>query len=122
MSVVLDTNAAIYHLADRLDPPLGSEAFAASVITQIELLAFPSLTPENEAEIRRMLTQDVEVVPLTSAIVERTIQLRRAHRLKLPDAAIVATALELDYELMTNDAQLAKTPGVRWRTVNLKQS
>jgi predicted nucleic acid-binding protein len=122
LSVVLDTNAAIYQLAGRLEFGLGEETFAVSVITQIELLSFPGLTGEDEAKIRTMLTHEVEVVPLTPAIVERTVQLRRAHRLKLPDAAIVATAMELGYELMTNDAQLARVPGVRWQRVDLKQS
>lgn len=122
MSVLLDTNASIYQLSGRLDVPLGKGSFSVSVITQIELLSFPAITSEDEARIRKMLEQEVEVVPLTAAIVERTISLRRAHRLKLPDAVIVATAMELGYELMTNDAQLVKVPGVRWRTVNLKQS
>ena len=53
-------------------------------------------------------------------IVERTIQLRRIHRLKLPDAVIVATAMALDYELMTNDTALAKVPGVRLKAFELK--
>lgn len=122
MSVLLDTNASIYHLEDRLTPPLGTGAFAVSVITQIELLSFPGLTAADEAKIRTMLGQELEVIPITGAIVERTISLRRVHRLKLPDAVIAATAMELGYELMTNDAQLAKVPGVRWRAVNLKAS
>ena len=122
MSVVLDTNTSIYHLEDRLDPPLGQGVFVVSIITQIELLSFPGLTAENETAIQRMLAQEVEIMPLNDPIAERTISLRRAHRLKLPDAVIVATALELGYELMTNDAALAKVPGLRWRPVTLKTS
>ena len=61
-------------------------------------------------------------MPLSEAIVERTIRLRRSSRIKLPDAVIAATALELGYELMTNDATLAKVPGVRWKPVTLKTS
>ena len=120
MSVVLDTNVSIYHLKDLLEPPLGIGVFAVSIITQIELLSFPGLTAEDESAIRRMLAQDVEIIPLTEPIVQRTITLRRAHRLKLPDAVITATAIELGYELMTNDAALAKVPGLRWRPVTLK--
>ncbi len=107
LSIVLDTNVSIYHLKDLLGPPFGIGIFAVSIITQIELLSLPGLTPTDEAAIRRMLAQDVEVIPLTEPIVPRTIALRRAHRLKLPDAVIAATALELGYELMTNDAALA---------------
>ena len=120
MSVVLDTNASIYQLSGRLDVRLTLGAFVVSIITEIELLSFPGLTPEDEARIRTMLAQEVEVVPLTPVVVERTIRLRRTYRLKLPDAAIVATAMALDYELMTNDAALAKIPGVRLRAFDLK--
>lgn len=120
MSLVLDTNASIYQLAGILDLPIGRGIFAVSVVTKIELLAFPGLTAESEVEVRRMLVEDVEVVPLSEAIVERTIRLRRTSRIKLPDAVIAATALELGYELMTNDAALAKVPGVRWKPVTLK--
>ncbi|WP_084178862.1 PIN domain-containing protein [Fimbriimonas ginsengisoli] len=60
------------------------------------------------------------MIPLSSAVVERTVAVRRAHRLKLPDAVIVATALEFDFDLMTNDQQLSKAPGLRCRPVSLK--
>ena len=52
---MLDTNASIYQLAGILDLPIGRGIFAVSVVTKIELLAFPGLTAESEAEVRRML-------------------------------------------------------------------
>ena len=47
------------------------------------------------------------------------ICLRREHRLKLPDAIVAATAVELDTELLTNDIRLAGTPRVRVRALRV---
>ncbi|MGL5197226.1 MAG: type II toxin-antitoxin system VapC family toxin, partial [Chroococcales cyanobacterium] len=44
-----------------------------------------------------------ERVPLLPQIEERTIQLRRHHRLKLPDALIAATALHCSACVMTRN-------------------
>jgi len=52
MSIVLDTNAVLYFLAGRLAEPLPQANFFVSVITEIELLSYPLLKMEDEAEIR----------------------------------------------------------------------
>ncbi|MCK5233037.1 MAG: PIN domain-containing protein [Desulfobulbaceae bacterium] len=41
-------------------------------------------------------------------IKKRTIQIRRAHKVKLPDAIIIATALSLEAKIFSNDTQMAK--------------
>jgi len=94
-----DTNIFIYYLA--AEPavlPFFSAEFLSqheviiSTIVRIELLSFPELSPEEETVISDLLMQ-FERVPLLPDIENRTIQLRRQHRLKLPDAVIAATAL-----------------------------
>lgn len=47
----------------------------------------------------------MEFVP---AIQDRTVDLRKRHKLKLPDAAIVATADFLNVQLITADKRFAK--------------
>ncbi|MGK7890639.1 MAG: type II toxin-antitoxin system VapC family toxin [Leptolyngbyaceae cyanobacterium] len=99
MKYLYDTNIFIYYLA--ADPavlPFFSAEFLSqhgviiSTIVRIELLSFPELSPEEEMVISDLLMQ-FERVPLLPDIEDRTIQLRRQHRLKLPDAVIAATAL-----------------------------
>ena len=51
----------------------------------------------------RMLLDNAEVVMLTTAIAERTINLKRAVKIKTPDAIIAATALEAEFTLITNN-------------------
>lgn len=95
---------------------IASGDYGVSVITEMELLAWPTLTDEEEEKVRTFL-ECVIVCELTSPIRERAVRLRRSERLKLPDAIICAIALEHGVELWTNDARLATVPGVVCRTV-----
>jgi predicted nucleic acid-binding protein len=115
----LDTNAVLYMFSGRLQVPLEPEEYVVSIITEIELLSFPALTPATEAEIRAFLS-DVDLIELTPEIKERAILVRRRHRLKLPDAIIAATAMEMDAELVTNDARFAAVEGLGSVQLKLK--
>jgi predicted nucleic acid-binding protein len=51
----------------------------------------------------------IAVTPLTAAIAERAAAARAAHsQLRLPDAIVLACALELDGELLSYDERLAR--------------
>ena len=120
MTGLLDTNVALYLLGGRLAEPLPTGSYGLSVISEMELLAWPSLTPEEEQKVREFLTQLV-ICELTLPIRARAVQLRREQRLRLPDAIVCATALEFDVDLWTNDNDLATVPGLRCRNVKLTQ-
>ena len=45
LKFVLDTNAVLYFLGDRLAEPLPSGDYFVSIITEMELLSYPSITP-----------------------------------------------------------------------------
>src|SRR5208283_1005288 len=62
-----------------------------SAITRIEVLGFPNLSEQEEAAVRRLLNE-FEEVAVSNAVVERTIQIRKLVRLKIPDALIAASA------------------------------
>jgi predicted nucleic acid-binding protein len=118
--LVVDTNIVLYHLEgrqpvvellDRLER-LG-EPLRISVVTRIEVLGHPRVHGVVEAEVRRFLSR-FAVVGLTESLVERTIVVRRAGRLKLPDAVIAATALESGETLLTHDRRgFSSVPGLR---------
>ncbi|WP_431860302.1 type II toxin-antitoxin system VapC family toxin [Azospirillum sp.] len=116
---VLDTNAVLYALGGRLGEPLPAGNYAVSVITALELLSFPALGPSDESAIKEFLS-DVENIDLTLPVKEVAVALRRQHRLKLPDAIIVGTALALGAELITNDARLHQIPDLMTRFPVLK--
>lgn len=118
MTGLLDTNVALYLLGGRLAAPLPQGEYGVSVITEMELLAWPSLTSVEEEKVRAFLAS-VELCELTAAIRDHAVRLRREQRLKLPDAIVCATALEHGVELWTNDASLADIEGLRCQTVAL---
>ena len=119
MSGLLDTNAALYLLGGRLAEPLPEDRYAVSFITEMELLSYPLLSPDEESNVRAFLA-GVEICELSPGTKAAAIGLRREHGLKLPDAIICATAMQRDATLWSNDQKLAKVPGLRSRRMALK--
>jgi predicted nucleic acid-binding protein len=117
---VFDTNSAIYLLnGDSFaDVNLDDTIQFVSVITRIELHAYPSITPEGELKIRSFL-DGITVVPLNDEVEAEAIKIRRASKIKLPDCIIAATAIVLDAALLTRDDGLLKLdwPGLRLQLV-----
>ena len=119
MNFVLDTNAVIYLQQGRLAEPLPLGDYFLSVISEIELLSFPSLTPE-QLQTLRALVDDVTVVPIDPGVRDAAVMLRRTHRLRVPDAIVAGTAVARDAELLTNDLKLQTVPELRCRSLALK--
>ena len=109
---LLDTNVAIGLLKGNADAttlkrnlgvPTGGNAI--SQISRIELLGFPGMTKVAEIDVRRFIGF-CQVLLIDDTVETKTIELRRATRLKLPDAIILATALAHGLRLVTLDRQL----------------
>lgn len=90
-----------------------------SIITEIELLSYPNLTLSDEQQIQHFLTQ-LQILNLTESIKKTAIDLRKQNRLKLPDAIIAATALDLDAILLTNDLKLFQISTLNAQSLPLK--
>ena len=106
VKILLDTNAVLYYLADNLISNISAD-FVISFITEIELLAYPNLS-KNEENIIKTFLNLVEIVDINNSIKKLTIDLRKSFHLKIPDAIICATALYLKIPLVTNDRQILK--------------
>jgi predicted nucleic acid-binding protein len=118
-SFVLDTNITLYYLGGRLQSSLPSGHYSASIIIEIELLSYPSLTPTDEQQIKSFLAQ-IQILNLTESIKKIAIDLRKQNRLKLPDAVIAATALNLGATLLTNDFKLTQISTLKVQSLSLK--
>ena len=105
---LIDTNIASFYLTDELTGP--GAAFmdgvvdagpVISVITRIELLSWV-VDKKMEAAAKRFIDA-CSIIPLTEDIILRTVKIRRAQRLKTPDAIIAATAVELGFTVLSHD-------------------
>lgn len=110
MAYLFDSNVFIY----QLNGVLGAhgqgllrqgllQGGAYSVISRIEVLGFPQSPAERSAAER--LLAGLECMALDDAVVQRTIALRQARKIKIPDAVIAATALCHDLTLVTHNAR-----------------
>ncbi|MBW4581748.1 MAG: type II toxin-antitoxin system VapC family toxin [Tildeniella nuda ZEHNDER 1965/U140] len=114
---LLDTNAIIALLQgnQRLIQRLQTAAWIGiSIISQLEFLAFTELS-ESERQAFSQFLQRVEVVGLSSdqtRLIEQIVAVRQQYRVKLPDAVIVATAMQAEATLVTADQQLQHLAGL----------
>ena len=98
-----DTNAIVYILSgNECMKPFTNSRLAVSDISFMELLSFPSISAQEEDTIRRLLKR-CDILHIDETIMELTIQLRRAYKIKLPDAIIAATAVSRGLPLLTAD-------------------
>ena len=106
-----DTNTIIYFFnghpkaINALD---GKDIFV-SAITEIELLSFHGLSDESREGIKEFL-EDCTIFELTEKVKNLTINIKKAHKIKLPDAIIAVAAQFLKIELITFDKGFAKIP------------
>ncbi|MGH8675866.1 MAG: type II toxin-antitoxin system VapC family toxin [Burkholderiales bacterium] len=115
MRALFDTNILIDYLngvAAAKTEIARYERPAISVITWIEVLA--GTRPGVETETRKFLSS-FERIELTEKIAERAVSLRRAAKMRVPDAIILATARVQNLLLVTRNTKDFATdePGIR---------
>lgn len=76
-----------------------------SVISEMELLGYAPLSETDEQEMINFLNR-VHIFELNHRVKNKTIELRKRHKIKLPDAIVLATALTYELELLSLDTGL----------------
>jgi len=109
---LLDTNIVIYFLQKQF--PLSAEQFvdnilehskpAISTISEIELLCWRT-DKEEDINILKGFIKAIIVFELEKEIRIKTVEIRKAYKIKLPDAIIAATALIYDLSLVTRNTK-----------------
>ena len=74
----------------------------------MEALGYPFKTKEDESFVK-MLCNSFDLFDLTKPIIEKTIEIRKRSKIKLPDAIIAASALVNNAALVTNNVKDFKT-------------
>jgi len=112
---LLDSNILIGHLKGLVQAQTEFDRYenrAISIVTWIELLA--GSTAANETGVRALL-ESFDTVDLDRDVATEAASLRRAYRIKLPDAVIWASARTQGRLLVTRNTKdfPAGDPGVR---------
>ncbi len=105
---LIDSNSVIDYLGEKLPKrgmsfmhPIIDAVPTISVITKIEVLGFNA--PETHQKMLTNFMSDAIVLSLNEEVVDQSINLRKAHKIKLPDAILAATALVYDLTLITRN-------------------
>ena len=102
-TLILDTNIIIhlsYGELNTTDFSSNGDRLCISAITYMEALGYPFKTKEDESFVRK-LCNSFDLIDLTKPIIEKTIEIRKQTKIKLPDAIIAASALVEEAKLVT---------------------
>ena len=105
MIAVFDTNIVIDALngVEQADAEYGRyERVLISRITWMEVLVGAE---GDDSELRDFMETRFEIIPLDLAVAETAVQLRREHRIRLPDAIIWGTAKANGAVLVTRNTK-----------------
>jgi predicted nucleic acid-binding protein len=108
---LIDTNVIIDYVGeilpnealDLIDSIINGHFFI-SVINQIELLGFSGITQMEELKFQEFIDASL-TISLTHEVIDKTIQIRKKYRIKLPDAIIAAIALVHGLTLLTRNTK-----------------
>jgi len=105
--ILVDTNIAIGYIGNRLNiqlmdklDKLFNNQFHISVINKIEMLGYPNLDKNEEAKFNLLIDNSI-VHDIDNKVIDKTIQIRKKYKIKLPDALIAATCLANELAIIT---------------------
>ncbi|MCB0642452.1 MAG: type II toxin-antitoxin system VapC family toxin, partial [Phaeodactylibacter sp.] len=96
-SLLIDTNIALYLFSG--DPTIsnllkGQDVYV-SFITELELLGYQEIGEKELPMIEDFLSSCI-IIDLNQSIKKKTIELKKAYKIKLPDAIIAASSLYMN--------------------------
>jgi len=119
MRYLLDTNLIIDAVGgckpavDAFEKAVNSRWVGYSAITRLELFGYPNLSLEEEHALTAV-THEIDELDVTKTIVDLAINIRRSMRIKVPDAIIAATSMEINAVLITrNEKDFNNISGLR---------
>jgi predicted nucleic acid-binding protein len=118
MRALIDSDVLVDYLQGRSEAADELARYAEcciSLISWMEVMVGAG-NDVTEEEVCRRFLESFRVLPVTEKVAERTVRLRRSHRLKLPDAIVWASAQEEACLLVTRNTKdfPADDAGVRF--------
>lgn len=121
---LIDTSAYSRYLDNRLSvknsdfmDSVLENAPAMCFVVKIELRSFQG--DLDKEKVITDLVNNCAIMELSDKIIEKTIEIRRKVKIKLPDAIIAATAIIHNLTLLsTNDSDFLKVPKLKYKSLN----
>ena len=108
---LIDTNTTIDYLGEKLTEnglsfmdDIVDGGYFISVINKIELFSYSKLT-ENDLIALTIFVDNSSTLSISDEIVDKTIEIRKKYKTKLPDAIIAATAIVNGLTLISRNAK-----------------
>ena len=105
MIAVFDTNIVIDALNGVSEADVEYSRYERVLISRVTWMEVLIGADGDDAELRDFMETHFEIISLDLAIAETAIQLRREHRIRLPDAIIWATARVNEAVLVTRNTK-----------------
>ncbi len=103
---LLDTNTIIYYINGSLPPAtmdfINSINWNISFISKIETLVGNKISGDELNLIQAFLNQS-NIIGIDDFIINKTIEIRKTNKIKIPDAIIAATALTRNMTLLSRN-------------------
>ncbi|MCE7059123.1 type II toxin-antitoxin system VapC family toxin [Dyadobacter sp. CY343] len=119
---LIDTSAVIKYLngnftaaaLEYMDQILDDQC-NISFVSEIELRVWNPANPSDK-EVYDNFAVNSNVIGISQEVIDKTVQIRMSHRLKLPDAIIAATAIVNNLTLLAdNDKDFLKVPDLSYQ-------
>jgi hypothetical protein len=125
---LIDTNITIYYFGLLLSKKseifiddIVKKNYYISVVNRIELLGNKGIEPKEQMALNSFINNAV-VINMEEEIILKTIEIRKKHSIKLPDAIIAATCLAYNFHLITNNTKdFMKIDGLKTIQVKLSE-
>ena len=112
--IVVDTSLIInlFNGVNEVQELITGRDLFVSIISEIEVLSFPNITPKDLGLLKDFLSH-CYIVDIEPAIKDITISIRSKLKIKLPDAVIAATSIYYDLPLFTMDKGFKRIPDLQ---------
>ena len=122
--ILLDSNTIIYLSKEMIDVDdvfTDENDYAISVVTYMEVLGYPFKFKEEENFIKEIISC-LTIIYIDKQISNKVIELKKIHKVKLPDAIICATAIINKAVLITNDIRLKNITNLKLKIIRAENS
>lgn len=105
MIAVFDTNIVIDALNGVAEADAEYTRYERVLLSRVTWMEVLVGAEGDDSDLRDFLGTQFDIIPLDLAVAETAVQLRRAHRIRLPDAIIWATAQTYEAVLVTRNTK-----------------